>query len=626
VRGYLFAAALLISAPSPAAPDLTADAGDRAWEETSYGAGEVDFTAAAFDPDDPRRIYAAARGRLFVSADGGRVWRETFSLRRGARKQREGDRAAAARRRALTREDLLEEAREESREEAVEEVREQIAEELVDELGDFGEVLAEEFAEDVAEETVEQDRETTEGEIARDVQREVAEGEREDEEAESQAERRPAAEARDLRRVHRIVAAPGGRVLLCTARGLYLSTDRGGNFEELPFGAGDERDVRGAAFAPDDSQRIWAATSAGLFESRDGGETFAEASGRLAQLAVRDVAAAPGRVFAATSRGVYAGAPAPGGALEYSESLLPPGAAQREFAAVAVDPREPQLVFAGSAAGLYRSADGGASWDLLQPAGLVEARVNDLEAAPWGLVAATRNGIYWTADHGATFRELFAGLDARDARAVAAAGPLEILAATAQGLYAFRVSARRAEARAAMSDVRRLERSEPTVAQVMERALGAAFLEHDLYPGWVRRSRLAGWAPQLSLRGAFTRPARDFASLPGDAAPTLIRDLRSEWTAFAFAEWSLDRLFDPSPETAAGRTWRRLRRQRERILDRANNTYQARRRLQIALLHDPPEELHALALKQLRVQELTARLDALTGGWFSDNIRREDAP
>ena len=59
---------------------------------------------------------------------------------------------------------------------------------------------------------------------------------------------------------------------------------------------------------------------------------------------------------------------------------------------------------------------------------------------------------------------------------------------------------------------------------------------------------------------------------------------------------------------------------RDDIIDEVNRLYFERRRLQIELLLNPPHERKQLIEKRLRIQELTAGLDGLTGGAFSKAI------
>ena len=56
---------------------------------------------------------------------------------------------------------------------------------------------------------------------------------------------------------------------------------------------------------------------------------------------------------------------------------------------------------------------------------------------------------------------------------------------------------------------------------------------------------------------------------------------------------------------------------RDDILDEITRTYFERRRLQIEAQLSPSHELMEGLEQELRIQELTADLDALTGGYFS---------
>ena len=64
---------------------------------------------------------------------------------------------------------------------------------------------------------------------------------------------------------------------------------------------------------------------------------------------------------------------------------------------------------------------------------------------------------------------------------------------------------------------------------------------------------------------------------------------------------------------------------RNDIVDEVTRTYFERRRLQISLLIDPPSDQPKTLEKELRLQELTALIDGLTGGYFSDHMKVGDA-
>ena len=61
---------------------------------------------------------------------------------------------------------------------------------------------------------------------------------------------------------------------------------------------------------------------------------------------------------------------------------------------------------------------------------------------------------------------------------------------------------------------------------------------------------------------------------------------------------------------------------RDDIMNEVTRTYFERRRLQIDLLASPPQDLKLSLEKELRLQELTADIDALTGNYFSEHLQK----
>lgn len=59
---------------------------------------------------------------------------------------------------------------------------------------------------------------------------------------------------------------------------------------------------------------------------------------------------------------------------------------------------------------------------------------------------------------------------------------------------------------------------------------------------------------------------------------------------------------------------------RNDLLDEVTRLYFERRRLQLELSANMPDEKDEKALKHLRLEELTANIDALTGGYLSEAL------
>jgi hypothetical protein len=60
----------------------------------------------------------------------------------------------------------------------------------------------------------------------------------------------------------------------------------------------------------------------------------------------------------------------------------------------------------------------------------------------------------------------------------------------------------------------------------------------------------------------------------------------------------------------------------EGILKESTRLYFMRRRLQVDMILTPPTDRASLLSKELRKEELTGLLDAMTGGWFQQELRR----
>ncbi len=132
---------------------------------------------------------------------------------------------------------------------------------------------------------------------------------------------------------------------------LFKSIDLGESFVELPSPAEGTQDLDRLHVDPSDSNALWAATEAGLYRSRDGGQTWARSEEGSGRYLVRSVA---------------------------------------------FDPRNPRRMLAASAGGgVYRSEDGGSSWTV-SSSGLAAGWIDELYGVRAGsvLYAQTSVGLY----------------------------------------------------------------------------------------------------------------------------------------------------------------------------------------------------------------------------------------
>lgn len=167
----------------------------------------------------------------------------------------------------------------------------------------------------------------------------------------------------------------------------------------------------------------------------------------------------------------------------------------------------------------------------------------------------------------------------------------------------------------------RVVTAEPDVIAVRAAALRWHHLAGDPVAGWARRARWAAALPHLSLRARrSTGTDRDLSRQSG-GSQRLDSSLGVDVWLEARATWDLDRLVFDERELRAAEVGRRRRELGDAVARRVTTLYYRRRRLQVTLLYEPPESAAARARLRIEIDELAARLDALTGGWFGRRRR-----
>ncbi|MCB9523337.1 MAG: hypothetical protein H6702_08120 [Myxococcales bacterium] len=172
---------------------------------------------------------------------------------------------------------------------------------------------------------------------------------------------------------------------------------------------------------------------------------------------------------------------------------------------------------------------------------------------------------------------------------------------------------------------------EPTVNQTQQAALDYAKLHPEIYESMATRSRLRGLLPEVRLRvtkddDEESRSVARFdqAGVAGERTgyDTLADDLQF----MGEARWRLGDVVFNNQETAVARENRYGARERRQLLQTVTQIYFERRRAQIELVNSPPKDPTARALADLKIQQLTGELDAMTGGRFSRLVANGGQP
>jgi photosystem II stability/assembly factor-like uncharacterized protein len=181
--------------------------------------------------------------------------------------------------------------------------------------------------------------------------------------------------------------------------------------------------------APLPVTHLWAATTMGIFESMDGGETWTKRmNGMKEVLMVVALAIDPARpdiMYAGTSGGVYKSVDRARTWMKANNGLIPPELLSSSRAlmlnTLVIDPQRPDTMYAATLNGLYRTEDGARSWtrtgqDL--PDQMISALALD-PSWPGTLYVAGRQGVFKSTDRGRTWKGKNAGLASLNIRSLA---------------------------------------------------------------------------------------------------------------------------------------------------------------------------------------------------------------
>lgn len=171
--------------------------------------------------------------------------------------------------------------------------------------------------------------------------------------------------------------------------------------------------------------------------------------------------------------------------------------------------------------------------------------------------------------------------------------------------------------------------NEPTVQQVQAMALEYSKTDPRYVDAWLRASKNAAWLPELTAEydwGRGTDADYDYVVTDPSADPEIQQDSSGvgvDIDVKVRAKWQLDELVMSSNRIRTISEAQDVVKLRDKVLEEVTRLYFERRRLQVDLLLNPGGDLKARTKNEMRLQELTALLDAYTGGRFSSAITNQ---
>ena len=288
--------------------------------------------------------------------------------------------------------------------------------------------------------------------------------------------------------------------------------------------------------------------------------------------------------------------------------------------------------YAATKNGVLQGAENASTWHSLEGQTLPDKKINFIAPSQKTFYAATDRGVFQWDDISRSFHEIYAGLGSNEVRALdySAVGNY-LLAATKKGVYllsnpelTLSVSPGKEIAVAQTREILALFSSEPTVLEVQNAAIQYAEVHPRKIEEWRKAAARSAWVPTLSFHQDYSTSDNNDIDRGGTAdADRFIRGPREKsLDRYATVSWNLADLIWNNDQTSIDSRSKLMVELRNDVLNEVTHLYFERRRLQIETLTVPIKDLPVNLEREIRLEELTASIDALTGGYLSKCLEK----
>lgn len=424
---------------------------------------------------------------------------------------------------------------------------------------------------------------------------------------------------------------------LATTEGLFIRKDQ--RWQKVFSKPSEEaNNVLRIAPACFDSRKVYIGTKEGLYFSQDKAQTWKRLKGGLPRSEIRSIAAHTANSFVlylANTYGLFKSTDTGRSwrriyvtsykVSDEEEENDEEENSQNLINCIAIDRTDPRRVFIATGKGVLVSPDAGESWNRLPGRGLVCDYVNFIVISnkKGTVYAATNNGVFKFSPQSDSWQEIYQGMTGRNVYSLALGMDEErLFAATDKGIFntvktksILKQKVTKEKEELEIEQVlRELTLNEPTIREVQEAAIRYAEVVHPkVFKALRRDSRLRGFLPTISLDYDKTVSVSTNPSNKERVVGPRDWGLSFSWDVGELLFSEQTRLVDSNIRLAV--------QLRDDILDEVTRLYYERRKLQTELIVTPPKKTEDKLTQTLRLQELTANIDALTGGYFSRQLK-----
>ncbi len=159
---------------------------------------------------------------------------------------------------------------------------------------------------------------------------------------------------------------------------------------------------------------------------------------------------------------------------------------------------------------------------------------------------------------------------------------------------------------------------EPEVRDVQAMVLEYSKTDPRYVNEWLRAAKNAAWLPELTIKYDYGNDyGYDYTYEVTEDGELEGADVGNDHGVAVTAKWKLDELVMSSDRIRVISETQDIVKLRDKVLDEVTRLYFDRRRLQIDMLLAGGGDLKGQIKNEMRLQELTAQIDAYTGGRFS---------
>ncbi len=429
-------------------------------------------------------------------------------------------------------------------------------------------------------------------------------------------------------------------VYVATNQGVKVSYDSGKTWAWFYRGQ-SEASGKVLCLLPSSDGRLFVGTAQGLIQVNARGEkSVIEAAPKTAVYSVLKVDEKPNIIFLSTAQGLYhsmdGGAHWERSFAEHTEKKEGQTLEQfdiEELSSRAVSPAliyfsPAQKVYAGNGSGLLESALDRVSWNALQGQGLAGRSVRCLANTAKTFYVGTELGVYrWnTKTH--VLEDASDGLETGAIETLVYSAAEDALYAGGQrGLFKiahpdifFEVSEVPSAPDAKMLFQR--FQNEPGIGDVQAAAIHYAEVSPGKIEAWRKAAARKAFLPTLSVRGDSSTDQNVDIDRGGtaDVDRFIIGPEEKSFDWSVGLSWDLGDLIWNDDQTSIDTRSKLMAELRGDLLNEVTHLYYERRRLQIEMTIAPSTHLPLQIEKEIRLQELTAGIDALTGSYLSKSL------